>query len=209
MSKSTIMIVEDEVILAADLSDNLESMGYNVMPIVRTGEDALSRIEESKPDLVLMDIKIVGGMDGIETADAIKKNDGPPVIFLTAFASDELIERAKLTEPFGYLVKPVDYKELKMTIEISLYKAALEKERDELLQKLQAANDEVKKLQSFIPICSNCKKIRDDKGYWEQVEHYMSEHYDATFTHSVCPECIKVLYPVQNTAIFRPFPTFL
>lgn len=189
------MIVEDEVILAADLSDNLSAMGYDVLPVVRTGQKALEQVVESEPDLVLMDISIMGDMDGIDTADAIKKNNGPPVIFLTAFVSGELVNRAKRTEPFGYLVKPVDLNELKVAIEITLYKAAIQKEREELLRKLQEAKDEVKHLREFIPICSRCKKIRNDTGYWEQVEQYISEHYDATFTHGICPECIQVLYP--------------
>ncbi len=195
MEKSKIMIVEDEALIGAELGDNLADLGYEVTGIVNSGKKALESIKAKKPDLILMDIKLKGDLDGIQVAEEIKKLKGPPIIFITAYLNDDFMNRAKITEPFGYLIKPVDSRELHSTIEISLYKVKMEKERNELLQKLRNTQKELEKAKSFIPICANCKKIRDDEGYWEELEKYAVEHFSATFTHSICPDCTLTLYP--------------
>ena len=195
MENIKILIVEDEALISAGLSDDIVSLGFKEPQIVNSGEKALNSIKDEKPDLVLMDIQLKGEMDGIEVAEKIKEDNGPPVIFLTAYENEEFISRAKITEPFGYLIKPVNSNELHSTIAITLYKAKMEKERNELLKKLKVTQKELDQAKSFIPICANCKKIRDDKGYWEKVETYISEHFSATFSHGICPKCTKELYP--------------
>ncbi|MCP4163829.1 MAG: response regulator [Deltaproteobacteria bacterium] len=193
--KRKVLIVEDEALIGAELSDNINDLGYMVTGIVNTGEKALENIDRDKPDIVLMDIKLKSGMDGIETSEIIKKINGPPVIFLTAYLNDDLMERAKVTEPFGYLIKPVDLRVLNSTIEVALYKAKMESERSELLEELKATQEELEKVRNFIPICSGCKKIRSDKDFWEELEAYVTKNFSATFSHGICPDCALRLYP--------------
>ncbi|MCP4022663.1 MAG: response regulator [Desulfobacteraceae bacterium] len=195
MKDSRILIVEDEALVAAELSDNITALGYQVTDMVNSSKKVFESIQSEKPDLVLMDIKIKGDMDGIQTAQKIKDTNGPPVIFLTAYFNDDFMARAKILEPFGYLIKPVDTRELQSTIEIALYKAKMEKERDLLLEKLTATQKELKKARQGLPICSHCKKIRNDQGGWEDLENYMYENLDTLFTHGLCPDCTSELYP--------------
>ncbi|MBX7183964.1 MAG: response regulator [Vicinamibacteria bacterium] len=122
MTTATILIVEDEGIIARDIRQQLVELGYEVVGDTPTGEEALTLTAELKPTLVLMDIHLAGKMDGIEAAQAIRKQFGTPVVFLTAFAGAETLERAKLTEPFGYIIKPFDERYLHTVIEMALYK---------------------------------------------------------------------------------------
>jgi AmiR/NasT family two-component response regulator len=135
MEHVKILIVEDESIVAFDLKQHLELAGYEVCGIFSSGEDTLAQFEALSPDLVLMDIKLKGRMDGVETASIIKERYKIPVIILTAFADDETIERAKITEPFGYIIKPFEDRKLKTTIEITLSRYRLEKKLSESEEK--------------------------------------------------------------------------
>ena len=184
-----ILITEDEGIVAADIEDRLRSLGYQVTATCSSGAEALKKVEETKPDLVMMDIMIQGDMDGIETGAIIRSKFKLPVIYLTAYSDDATFERAKITEPFGYLIKPFEEKELRVNIEMALYKHRMEKERDRLVTDLKQALNAVKLLSGLLPICAACKKIRDDNGYWSEVENYIRLHSDADFTHGYCPEC--------------------
>jgi two-component system, cell cycle sensor histidine kinase and response regulator CckA len=123
---TTVMIVEDEFIVAQDLAANLTDMGYEVGGCFESGDAAMRQAQEDRPDLVIMDIMLKGDMDGIETAQKMNQQWGIPIVFLTAFANQSLLERAKLTEPFGYLIKPYNANELKSAIEIGLYKASMQ-----------------------------------------------------------------------------------
>jgi len=127
MSTAKIFIVEDEAIVAESLNDQLEALGYIVTGNAPSGEEALCNIKEKLPDLVLMDIMLEGEMDGVETAQQIRELYGIPVIFLSAYSDAETLGRAKLTEPFGYLIKPYKERELHTTLEITLYKHRMEK----------------------------------------------------------------------------------
>lgn len=122
----TIMVVEDEKIIANDISYSLEFLGYHVVAAVAYGEDAVPRALELRPDLILMDIRLKGKMDGISAARQIQAQLDIPVVYLTAMADEQTLQRAKVTEPFGYLLKPFDDQELRITIEIALYRHKLE-----------------------------------------------------------------------------------
>jgi len=128
MKKGRILIVEDEFLVAANLQTDTETMGYTVVGLASTGEKALEIARRERPDLALMDIKIQGAVDGIETALEMREELDLPVIFITAFADDEIIERAKPCEPLGYLVKPFDKRELHATIEMAHYKLRMERQ---------------------------------------------------------------------------------
>ncbi len=122
-----IAIVEDENIVALDIKSFLERSGYSVAGMFSSGEELIKRFEELKPDLVLMDIKIRGALDGVETARLVHERYRAPVVLLTAFADDDTIARAKITQPFGYIIKPFEERELKTAIEIALYRAGMER----------------------------------------------------------------------------------
>lgn len=122
MTETRILVVEDESIVALDIQERLESMGYDVPTTVASGEKAIEQAGLLHPDLVLMDIQLQGHMDGIEAADQIRQQFGIPVIYLTANADHPTVQRAKVTEPFGYVIKPFEERELYTTIEMALYK---------------------------------------------------------------------------------------
>ncbi len=128
MVKNKILVVEDESIVAEDLRRSLEKMEYTVVGIVYSGEDAIKKAGETRPDLVLMDIMLQGKMDGIEAAGKIHSDYDIPVVYLTAYGDESIQERAKITEPFGYIIKPFKERELKINIEIGLYKHHIERQ---------------------------------------------------------------------------------
>lgn len=127
MEAPRVLIVEDENIVALDIRRNLRKAGYQTVDIIASGEETLEKIEQLAPDLILMDIHLQGNIDGLDTARAIRKRFSVPVILLTAYADDSTIERAVVSEPFGYIIKPFEQKELKIAIEMALYRHRLEK----------------------------------------------------------------------------------
>jgi PAS domain S-box-containing protein len=144
MEKANIIIVEDESIVAMDIKYRLELMGYLVVATVSTGEEAVNKIMELAPDLVLMDVVLKGQMDGIAVAEAIRQFFDVPVIYLTAYGDDKTLERAKITEPYGYILKPFDGRELYTTIEMALYKSKMQKE-------LKTSEEKYRRLVNTLP----------------------------------------------------------
>jgi diguanylate cyclase (GGDEF)-like protein/PAS domain S-box-containing protein len=122
MTQARILVVEDESIVALDIQDRLEALGYEVPATAASGELAVELAGALRPDLVLMDIQLQGRMDGVEAADQIRQRFGIPVVYLTANADHPTVQRAKVSEPFGYMIKPFEEKELHTTIEVALYK---------------------------------------------------------------------------------------
>ncbi len=127
MKKTKIMIVEDDRIVAEGIKHSLQELGYAVVAIISFGEKAIETIQEKHPELVLMDIVLKGEMDGIDTTERIHAKFDIPVIYLTAYADDKMLERAKLTGPFGYIIKPFEDRELRTVIEMALYKHSIDK----------------------------------------------------------------------------------
>ncbi len=127
MAKTRIMIVEDESITAMSLEKRLTKQGYDVVAVVASGEEAVQRAGAMSPDLVLMDIMLEGEMDGVEAAGRITAGLDVPIIYLTAYADENTLLRAKVTQPFAYLLKPFQERELLVTIEMALYKHEMEK----------------------------------------------------------------------------------
>ena len=122
LKRGHLIIAEDELLIAHNTRLRLEAHGYTVDGIAQTGEAALQMLESTRPDLILMDIRLAGQIDGIEAADQIRRDYHIPVVFLTGFADDETIQRAKITEPFGYISKPFDDRDLMNTVEIAIYR---------------------------------------------------------------------------------------
>ncbi|MCX9084460.1 MAG: response regulator [Candidatus Methanoperedens sp.] len=139
MSKKKVLIVEDEAIIAMDIKNRLEKIGYVITAMVYSGKDAIKNAGHNHPDIVLMDIMLGGGMDGIETAKQINELLDIPIIYLTAYADEKTLSRAKITKPFGYILKPFEERELHSTIEIAIYNHDLERKLKESKKWLQAA----------------------------------------------------------------------
>ncbi|MFZ5569829.1 MAG: response regulator [Thermodesulfobacteriota bacterium] len=192
---TTILVVEDDTNVAAVLEARLESFGHKVCDIAKTGPKAIASALSHHPDLVLMDILLEGEMNGIEAAEQINRRMDVPIIFLSCLSDQHILDRAIQTRPFGYVVKPYNTAELRSTIEITLIKHRAAKEKEILIAKLEKALLEVKRLSGLLPICANCKKIRDEKGSWHHIESYIRSHSEANFSHGICPDCLKRLYP--------------
>lgn len=326
MNKTKILIVEDEIIVAADLENKLKRNGYEIVGIASQGMVAVEMALRDKPQLILMDIQLKGSMDGIETAEVIQSRYDVPIVYLTAHSDSATLSRAKLSGPLGYILKPFDDRELVIQVELAIYKHQTnkqlhdqrewlrvtlssigeaviatnaegsvtfinpvaesltgwseslakgkslneifhvineitqepltnpmenllntgkisspasrwmllgdkgtkisvrisgapivdkqdhfqgivlvfrdislqrrsEKEKDSLIADLKEAMSRVKKLSGLLPICASCKNIRDDRGYWNQIEAYIRDNSEAEFSHSICPDCAKKLYP--------------
>jgi two-component system, cell cycle sensor histidine kinase and response regulator CckA len=133
-----ILIVEDELIVSADIAARLKRMGYKITGHAESSENAMLCCAETKPDLVLMDIRIKGAVDGISTADKIRIQYQVPVVFLTAHADEPTLRRARVTEPFGYVLKPFEERELKIAIEMSLYRAKSQRQLNQSRAELAA-----------------------------------------------------------------------
>ncbi len=127
MAQTRILVVEDEKIVAADLQQRLKSFGYVVVGITSTGETAIQATRDLAPELILMDITLKGDMDGIQTAETIRKNLDIPIVYVTAHADSKTLERAKITSPFGYILKPFEERDLYTTIEMAVYKHATDR----------------------------------------------------------------------------------
>ncbi|MCH8067993.1 MAG: PAS domain-containing protein [Candidatus Marinimicrobia bacterium] len=147
MAKTKILVVEDENIIAVNIKNKLKGLGYTVAATVPSGEEAIQKVEETHPDLVLMDIKLKGDVDGVQAAEKICSRFNVPVIYLTAYSDDNTLQRAKLSKPFGYLLKPVKERELYTAIEIALYQHKMEEElkkhRDHLEELVEERTAEI------------------------------------------------------------------
>ncbi len=127
MSSARVLVVEDESVTAMDIEERLQRLGYSVLAVVSSGEEAIRKVEETHPDLVLMDIKLSGDTDGVQAAQDVQSRLGVPIVYLTAFSDNATWDRVKSTEPFGYLVKPVKDRDLETSIEIALRRREAEK----------------------------------------------------------------------------------
>lgn len=163
-----ILIVEDEMLIAANIGTQLETLGYEVAGIFPRGEEAIKAVQNEKPDLVLMDIRLKGELDGIETASQMQKEGPMPIIYLTANADDEHFERAKATNPYAFIAKPFKKLDLQRALELSALR--IQKESVELL-----AEPKVLKLDDRIFVRQNdlmCKILIADILYLEADRNY-------------------------------------
>jgi two-component system, sensor histidine kinase and response regulator len=180
MPSARILIVEDERIVAADLRGRLEHMGYDVLNVFSSGREAVEFAVEHHPDLVLMDITLRGEIDGVAAADEMRRRFEVTVIYLTAHSDDATLQRAKITEPFGYVLKPFDERELLKTIEMALYKNATERRLREhqrwLQTTVQTIDDAVittdveGRIHLFNPVSEQVTGWSADAAFGQQVE---------------------------------------
>jgi AmiR/NasT family two-component response regulator len=199
-NKIKVLVVEDDFLVSLMVQRMVEEIGYEVAATANNGNEAVERTKEIKPDIVLMDIKMTD-MDGIEAAKIIQKEIPTPVVMLTAHETPELLEQASDAGVGAYLVKPVNVRELENAITISKARFQDMQKLREVNLKLEQRNADLEKalshiktLTGLLPICASCKKIRDDSGYWHQVEAYVQDHSDAEFSHGLCPDCVENYY---------------
>jgi two-component system cell cycle sensor histidine kinase/response regulator CckA len=172
MEKAQILIVEDDAIIAMDIESQLKQLGYGVTAKVGYGEQAIEKVKENTPDVVLMDIILKGEMDGIDAAREIHTQFDIPVVFLTAFADKNRLERAKLAYPFGFILKPFQNKDLEITIEMALYVAKVDAERK---QAEMALREERSFAESIINTAQVIILVLDVKGRIVRFNPYMEE----------------------------------
>ncbi len=127
MANANVLVVEDENIVARDILAMLKGLGYGVAAVAASGEEAIEKATSRQPDVVLMDIVLKGRIDGVQAAQHIRDHLHIPVIYLTAYADEDTLQRAKVTEPFGYILKPFEERELHIAIELALYRHKMEK----------------------------------------------------------------------------------
>ncbi len=216
-NQKSILIVEDEKLSRLALADILNSE-YKVF-LAKNGKQAIDMaLEKEELDLILLDV-MMEEMDGFEVCNILKQKPQTkniPVLFISAlsntknkvkgfmaggvdyitkpFQADEVLARIKTHLSLTALQKELENKNLILQDEIEERKQ-IELEHEKLIEELQSALTEVKTLRGFLPICANCKNIRNDEGYWEQIEVYIKDRSDVDFSHSICPDCVAKLYP--------------
>lgn len=192
-----ILIAEDEPVSRSILSAMLGKCGYDVVE-TEDGESALERLlDEDVPKLAIIDWQMPG-MDGLEVIRRIREardDHRPYILMLTARDEKADIIAGLDAGADDYLTKPFDPGELQSRIAVGQRLIEMQDRLDAKIEELRDALDHVETLRGILPICCFCKKIRDDKGYWNQVEAYMSSHSDLEFSHGICPECMKKHYP--------------
>jgi AmiR/NasT family two-component response regulator len=189
-----VVIAEDSESMSAVIQRQLEKMGHEVVGVALHGREAVETVQSLKPDIVLMDIEMPE-MDGLEATRLIQRISPLPVVLLTSHDDPEMIQRASTVGAGAYLLKPPSAEEIERTMIIARARFSDLMELRRLNAELQTALDNVKVLRGLLPICVNCKKIRDDKGYWQAVEGYIRDHTEAEFSHGLCPECMEKIYP--------------
>ncbi|MCB0167550.1 MAG: response regulator [Anaerolineae bacterium] len=196
-----VLIAEDDYLVSKMIRGKLEQTGYTIVGEAADGRQAVDMTRAVQPDVVLMDIEMPY-LNGIEAAEEIQQYCPTPVVILTAYDTPELILKASEAGVGAYLRKPPHTKDLQIAITVAMARFGDLMELDHLNEtlqlrnkELQAALDQIRTLKGLLPICAQCKKIRDDKGYWHEVEVYIREHSDADFSHGICPSCLRALYP--------------
>ncbi len=187
MATERVLVVEDERVVARDIEKRLKKLGYVVPASVASGEAAIEQVAKLRPDLVLMDIRLKGQMDGIEAAEQIRADFDTPVIYLTAYADEATLQRAKVTEPFGYIVKPFDERDLQVAIEVALrrrlaetaIRVALEKEKELNELKSRFWSMAAHELRSPMTSILSCAQLL------EQEHHSLSEERRREFLYII------------------------
>ncbi|MBN2442171.1 MAG: response regulator [Spirochaetales bacterium] len=189
-----VLIVEDDHLISEFIKALLNHAGYIIAGEASDGKEAVSMVETCNPDVILMDIQMPV-MNGIEATKQIFETHPTPVVALTAYESQDFVHQASEAGIGAYLLKPPEINEIERAIVIAVARFNDMLELRRLNADLKKALEKVKTLSGMLPICAHCKKIRDDQGYWNQVEVYIKNHSDVEFTHGICPDCISKFFP--------------
>jgi AmiR/NasT family two-component response regulator len=189
-----ILIVDDQESIRELLLRQLEKIGHLVAGMASNGQQAVELSGSLQPDVVLMDIEMPT-MNGLDATRIIMEKSPRPVILLTSHENPEMVMQASRVGAGAYLLKPPSAQEIERTMVIAAARFADLMELRRLNSELKKALENVKVLSGLLPMCANCKSIRNDKGYWKAVEEYITDNSEAHFSHSLCPACIDKLYP--------------
>jgi AmiR/NasT family two-component response regulator len=203
-----VLVAEDEPLVCNLLESMLTDSGYQVVAKVHNGLDAVRLTRERSPDVVLMDVDMPE-LNGIDACHRLQREKPVPVVMLTSFEDPATITAASTAGVGAYLVKPPKPGEIERSITVAMARfhdmqelrrlnAELHQQNHDmevLIVELRDTLNHVKTLRRLLPICASCKKIRDDQGYWHMVEDYLSSHSELVFSHGLCPDCMRRLYP--------------
>jgi two-component system, response regulator PdtaR len=195
-----ILIAEDNYLIAEEISRTIENLGYAIVGVAVNGIEAVELTEKLKPDVVLMDIKMPE-MDGLEASRRIQQSQPTPIVVLTAYESSEMIEKGAEAGIAAFLTKPPEAKMIERAVTIAIARFAnmmkLNRLNDSLKERnaeLEQALELIESLEGMLPVCANCKKIRDDNDNWVEITNYIRERTKVEFTHGFCPDCYEELY---------------
>lgn len=196
----SVLVVDDDPGILLATARLLRSAGYFVLE-AQSGAACISAVREKDPDLILLAVQLpdISGYEVSQQLKADKAMRQPHVVLLSGsmISSDNQSKGLEIGAD-GYLVRPIANRELLARVQAIVRIIWAERERDFLIEKLEKALLTINTLSGILPICASCKKIRDDQGYWEEVELYVVKHSSAEFTHGMCPDCIEVFYPELN-----------
>lgn len=210
MPKTKIFIVEDEAIVTKDIENTLKNLGYEIAGMATSAEKALEKIKENTPDIVLMDIMLKGKMNGIECAKIIKDQYNIPVVFLTAYADEHTLEKAKVTEPYGYIIKPYKEVDLQTSIEMAIYKHNKKNELQKEMELLYSLVESKSTGENFLFVKSNSALVKiyaTDIYFVEALKDYVIIHTkEAKYTiHSTMKDIEAKLPRDQFQRIHRSY----
>ena len=190
------MVVDDDPDLLFATARIVKKAGYSVLK-ASSASDCQALMAKHLPDLMLLDV-VLPDMDGRELCRKIKADPTSKDIYIILIScikktSDEQSEGLDVGAD-GYIARPISNRELLARVNAMVRILTAERERDRLILQLKEALSEIKTLSGLLPICSHCKKVRDDKGYWNQLEAYIKNHSEVEFSHGICPECAEKYY---------------
>lgn len=197
-SDISVLVVEDDHLVSEMVKGMLKELGYSIAGEAEDGHEAVEMVRLLHPDVVVMDIRMPR-MNGIEAAILIQKHFPTPVVILSAYETEDLTDKAIDAGVGAYVVKPPKALELMRAIEVSLARFSDMAKLREQSNKLQEALRRVKQLTGILPICGNCKRIKDEEGEWHTLEDHIQKHSEAEFSRGLCPVCRKKLYPESNS----------
>lgn len=191
-----ILIAEDDLTSRTALCGLLRESGHTVVDHKNGVEAWKTMQKDDAPKLAIVDW-MMPEMDGLELCENIRTADTtepPYIIMLTAKSDNKDIVRALNAGADDYVTKPYDPQELNARINVGIRMLNLQQRLSNKVRELENALEHIHTLQGMLPICAHCKKIRDDEDYWHEVEHYIRDHSELEFTHSICPDCVEKYY---------------
>lgn len=198
-----ILIAEDDLVSCRILESTLASWGYEVI-VTRSGAEAWETLQqENAPRLAILDW-VMPGIDGVEVCRRVRQIETSTptyLILLTAKGSKQNIVEGLSGGANDYITKPFNRDELRARVKVGVAVVELQQDLAERVAELEAALAHVKLLQGILPICSYCKHVRDDQNYWQNVETYVTNHSEAKFSHSICPDCYESVVKPQMDAL--------
>jgi CheY-like chemotaxis protein len=202
-----VLIVEDDYLVSESIKRCLNNLNFPLVGKASNGGEAIRLARQLNPDVILMDIKMPD-MDGLTATRLIQEICPTPVVVLTAHESADLLVEASQSGASYYCLKPPQPSEIERAITIALARHNDLMELRKINRELKEARDEIKVLRGILPVCSSCKKIRDEEGAWRQIEEYIEDHSEVRFSHSLCRKCCVELYGDEdwfNDSLFEDY----